>query len=125
MTLIGNAYTFKSKNHQVLKLKYPSKRDWPNGHCCYSTPNQGQQFQSKLGSKLKPVTDTNDIRNLSTSHVKLVKHDSNNSTKSIATKLPVHEVIKNGCLNILTLNVCGLKSPGRADQVLNLLVKLS
>ena len=27
-TLIGNAYTINLKNYQVLKLKYPFKKDW-------------------------------------------------------------------------------------------------
>ena len=28
LILVGNAYTLNLKNHQVLKLKYPSKKDW-------------------------------------------------------------------------------------------------
>ena len=28
LTLLGNAYTFNLKNHQVLKLKCPSRKDW-------------------------------------------------------------------------------------------------
>ena len=30
LILLGNAYTFNLKNHQVMKLNRPSIKDWPS-----------------------------------------------------------------------------------------------
>ena len=56
-----------------------------------------------------------------------VKHECRvktiaNVLKSKDTK-PVLKKAKHGALNIVTLNVCGLKSSGRIDQVRHLLLK--
>ena len=68
-----------------------------------------------MGSKLKPDPGPNDLRNLSASHAQ--SDDKTNAN------LPKLSVTRRESLNVLTLNVCGLKSYGRIDQVHHLLLK--
>ena len=73
MASIGNAYTFNLKNHLVLKLKYPSIKDWRsiNWRVWQKGPPPGSDRVNEsltFNDSIQPITlPTDDISNISTS----------------------------------------------------------